>query len=322
MQKFFSQERIVFLLWLLMFCGFAIALPNFLSYGNLIALIRSVSVLGILAIGMAVVVIGRGIDLSLIATMAISTAFAFMLADGGIPLWFALAIGLTFAVCVGAASGWLIAYVEIPPLFATLAMGAFVYGFGRFALFSQDVIAMPKNAAAIGWIGGGEIWGVPVPILLFVLTAALLAMVLRRTRPGQFIHATGDNPSAARITGLPVRPLTVLQYAISAVIGYGAGLIVATGVTSMNTRIVNSTLIYDVILVVVLGGISLSGGKGGVRNVIVGTLLIGTLLNGMTILDVQYTLQNVIKSFILLLAIIIDSIVNPRDEQTAQQGDI
>jgi ribose transport system permease protein len=90
----------------------------------------------------------------------------------------------------------------------------------------------------------------------------------------------------------------------------------------MNTRIVNSNLVYDIILVVVLGGVGLSGGKGGVRNVLVGTLLIGILLNGMTIMDIQYTVQNLIKSSILLIAIIIDSVMNPRDEQTAQQGDI
>jgi len=81
-------------------------------------------------------------------------------------------------------------------------------------------------------------------------------------------------------------------------------------------------MIYDVILVVVLGGVGLSGGQGGVRNVIVGTLLIGILLNGMTIMNIEYTLQNVIRSLILLVAIVLDSIVNPRDEQTSQQGDI
>jgi ribose transport system permease protein len=90
----------------------------------------------------------------------------------------------------------------------------------------------------------------------------------------------------------------------------------------MNTRLAISTYVYDVILVVVLGGIGLSGGKGGIRNVIVGTLLIGVLLNGMTIMDIQYTVQNVIKGAILLTAIVIDTILNPRDEQTAQQGDI
>ena len=90
----------------------------------------------------------------------------------------------------------------------------------------------------------------------------------------------------------------------------------------MNTRVVNSNMVYDVILVVVLGGVSLSGGRGSVRNVVVGTLLIGVLMNGMTIMDIQYTVQNVIKSLILLVAIIADSIINPRDEQTGQQGDI
>jgi ribose transport system permease protein len=99
-------------------------------------------------------------------------------------------------------------------------------------------------------------------------------------------------------------------------------MITATAVASMDTNVANSGLIYDVILVVVLGGIGLSGGRGGVRNVIVGTLLIGILLNGMTIMNIQYTLQNVIRSLILLMAIIIDSVINPRDEQIAQQGDI
>jgi ribose transport system permease protein len=119
-----------------------------------------------------------------------------------------------------------------------------------------------------------------------------------------------------------VRQMIVLQYSISASIAYLAGMITATAVSSMDTADAMSGLIYDVILVVVLGGIGLSGGRGGVRNVIVGTLLIGILLNGMTIMNIQYTLQNVIRSLILLMAIVIDSVINPRDEQIAQQGDI
>lgn len=116
--------------------------------------------------------------------------------------------------------------------------------------------------------------------------------------------------------------MIVQQYVISALIGYVAGIITAASVASMNTRLALSTYIYDVILVVVLGGIGLSGGRGGIRNVLVGTLLIGVLLNGMTIMDIQYTVQNVIKGVLLLTAIVIDTVLNPRDEQTAQQGDI
>ena len=119
-----------------------------------------------------------------------------------------------------------------------------------------------------------------------------------------------------------MRSVIVLQYTISASIAYVAGMITATAVSSMNTAVATSPMIYDVILVVVLGGISLSGGRGGIRNVLVGTLLIGILLNGLTIMNIEYTLQNVIRSLILLAAIVLDSLINPRDEQTDQQGDI
>ena len=114
----------------------------------------------------------------------------------------------------------------------------------------------------------------------------------------------------------------MLRYVLSAFIALAAGLLTASSLHSMNTRIVNSTLLYDIILVVVIGGIGLSGGKGGMRNVIVGAILIGIMLNAMTIIDIPNIYQNLIKATILLIAIIIDSLVNPRDEQTAQQGDI
>jgi ribose transport system permease protein len=132
----------------------------------------------------------------------------------------------------------------------------------------------------------------------------------------------GDNPAAARLTGLPVRPLTVLIYAGSALFAFAAGLLMATAVGNVNARLADSMMVYDVILVVVIGGIGLSGGKGRVANVLAGTLLIGILLNGMTIMDLSFAVQNIIKSLVLLAAIVVDSIVNPRDEQTSQQGDI
>ena len=116
--------------------------------------------------------------------------------------------------------------------------------------------------------------------------------------------------------------MTVLRYVISALIAFAAGILTASSLLSINTRVVNSSLLYDIVLVVVIGGIGLSGGKGGMRNVVVGALFIGIMLNAMTILDIPNIYQNLIKSTILLLAIVIDSFINPRDEQTAQQGDI
>ena len=240
----------------------------------------------------------------------------------GMPLPPALAVGLAFSLFVGVINGWVVAYVEIPAIFATLAMGTLLYGFGRYFLFGMTVVYVPDAAKPILWLGQGTLLGVPVPIFLFAGVCLGGYLFLRYARSGRYLRSVGDNILAARIAGVPTRPIIVLQYVLSSTIGYLAGVITAASVASMNTRVAISTYVYDVILVVVLGGIGLSGGKGGIRNVIVGTLLIGVFLNGMTIMDIQYTVQNVIKGVILLTAIVIDTIVNPRDEQTAQQGDI
>ncbi len=119
-----------------------------------------------------------------------------------------------------------------------------------------------------------------------------------------------------------MRPFIVVQYALVALLAFFAGLVMATSVSEMNTRIIYTTLPYDIILVVVIGGVGLSGGKGGIHNVLVGTLLIGVLADGMTIMDLSYTSQKIIQSLVLLLVIVIDGLLNPRDEQVSQQGDI
>jgi ribose transport system permease protein len=317
-----SQEQIVFGIAVLLCVGFALALPGFLTTSNVLNLVRSVSILGILGVAMGLVIIGRGIDLSLVSLMAISVAWALSLIASGMPLAQALALGLAFSLFIGAVNGWLVAYVEIPAIFATLAMGTLIYGFGRYYLFDLDVVYMPEAGASLLWLGQGTLFGVPVPIFLFAAVCCGGYLFLRYAKAGRYLRAVGDNMLAARITGVPARPIVVMQYVLSSLIGYLAGIVTAASVASMNTRLAISTYVYDVILVVVLGGIGLSGGKGGIRNVVVGTLLIGVLLNGMTIMDIQYTVQNVIKGVILLSAIVIDTIVNPRDEQTAQQGDI
>lgn len=321
--KVLSQEKIVFAITLAMFVTFAALLNGFLSADNLLSLLRSVAVLGILGLGMLIVVLGRGIDLSMVANMAISVAWTIQLVSNGMPLGQALAIGFAFALLMGLICGVLVAYAEIPAIFATLAMASFIYGFGRANLITgTDVVYLPSSFGWATQIGQGKFLDVPIPIYLAIILAVLVALFLKLSKHGWNTMNIGDNAVAARIAGIPVRPTIVMQYMLSGVAAFVAGLITATAVQSMNLRIVNSNMIYDVILIVVLGGVSLSGGRGRVRNVIVGSLLIGVLVNGMTIMDIQYTIQNVIKSVILLLAIIADSILNPRDEQTGQQGDI
>ncbi|WP_373084767.1 ABC transporter permease [Sneathiella sp.] len=318
----FDQQIIVALLFAVIFFAFAIFLPGFFTLGNQLTLIRSVAVLGILGLGMAVVVIGRGIDLSMIASLAVPAAIVMTLASKDYGVALALACGLLISVMIGVLNGVLVAYAEIPPLFATLAVGIGIAGIGQSGLFEYDIIPWPPQLDIVAWLGRGSVVGIPYSILAFIAATICVGIFLRRTRLGLFIYAIGDNPGAARIAGIPVRPIVMLQYIIAAVISLFAGLVLAASSHNMDTRIFNLTWIYDVILVVVLGGIGLSGGRGGVLNVIVGTLLIGTIVNGMTILNVSFEMQNFVRGMVLLAALSLDSFINPRNEETAQQGDI
>lgn len=317
-----TQELIVALVSVFLFGFFALTLDGFLTGGNILNFIRNVAILGMLSLGMAVVVIGRGVDLSLIAVMAVSMTLSIVLADRAYTFPTALLAGLLFVIAVAVVMGFLIAYVEIPAIFATLAVSAIVYGMGRGIIATLDVNNVPDGLDWFIYLGRGSLLGIPMPIWIFAATALVLSLFLRRTGLGRFIYAIGDNMATARITGIPVRPMIVLQYVISAITAFLAGCVTTASVASMNMRMVNSTLIYDVLLVVILGGIGLTGGRGGVRNVLVGTVLIGLLLNGMTILDISYIVQNLVKSTVLLCALIVDAVLNPRDEQTSQQGDI
>lgn len=317
-----NQERIVFAIAVVLFVVFSVTLNGFWQPSNLLSLVQNVSILGILGIGMALAIIGRGIDLSMVSTMGMSVAWMLTLYNNGMPISLAFLLALGFAALVGIVNGFLIAYVEIPAIFATLAMGIVVYGFGKSILVPIDAVYIDDVSGWFFLLGSGQVLGVPMPVIVFAVIGLLAYLFLRYLKPGRFIYGMGDNPLTARITGIPTRPMMVVQYVLISVIALIAGIVMATAVSGMNTRVALSTMVYDVILVVVLGGIGLSGGKGGIRNVVVGTLLIGILLNGMTIMNLTYTMQNILKSVILLAAIVVDTLLNPRDEQTAQHGDI
>lgn len=317
-----GQQGIVFAIFAALFVIFAMILPGFATTQNMLTLLQNVAVLGILGLAMALVVIGRGIDISLIAALAVPPGLVLQMVQDGHSLPVSLLAAFALTLAFGLVNGWLIAYAEVPSLFATLATGLFMAGLGQSVLFKLDVVQWSPALNGFESLGQGAVLGVPMPIVVFAVSCGCVAFLLRRTRIGAYFYAIGDNPYGARVTGIPTRPVIVLQYVLAALIGCLAGLVLAASVNSMPTRIFNSTLIYDVILVVVLGGIGLSGGRGGVLNVVIGTLLIGTMLNGMTIMDVSYSGQNLVKGMVLLVAVIADSFLNPRNEETAQQGDI
>ena len=277
---------------------------------------------------MAVVVISKGIDLSLIATLAVGTALASVLSSADVlpsidlPFVYGVLLGLLFTAILCAITGILVAYWDMASVFVTLAMAGVIYGLGRTLFIGDELNYLPEDAVWLEYLGRGQLLGVPMPIICFLSLAFIMHLVLTQTTFGKFVYSIGDSGLAARTAGVPVRPILVIIFIIAGLVAYFAGLLTAGAISSINTRMVSGSMIYDVLLVVVVGGIGLSGGKGGMHNVILGTLLIGTLLNGMVIMDISFIVQNLIKGIILLIAIMTDTILNPRDEQTTQQGDI
>ncbi len=319
-QRFVSQELIVILIAVVACLLFWLVLPRFATFGNAMAMLRSVSVLGILALGMSIVMIGRGIDLSLIATSLIAAGVAGKLVIAGMATPLAMAAGLLAATILGAVNGALVAYVEIPALFVTLATTFLFVGLARSLLLGSMMIYLPAQHEGLIFLG--QNWrGVPIPLIAFGACAILAHLFLTQTTAGRFIYAHGDNPAAARLSGIGVRPLTLLEYALCAAIAYVGGLVTVASTANIDLNAVNSTLIFEVIMVAVLGGVSLAGGRGSVLSVLAGTLLIGVLLNGMAIMDLGYHVQSIIKGAVLLAAIILDRFLHPRDEETARQGD-
>jgi ribose transport system permease protein len=315
-----NQEQIVLLITVVLLIVFGFTLNGFATIPNLLNLLRSISILGVLGLGMGLIVISRGIDLSEVAIMAGSWSIALIEMQRGMPVAAAVLIALAVALVIGFINGVMVAFVEAPPLFVTLAAGFVIYGLA-FWFAPAWVVYAPKDEPGLMFLGAGRLFGIPVPILVFAAAAIAMQLFLSRTSIGRFIYAQGDNPEAARLSGVALRPLIILEYVIVALLAWLAGFVWVGTTGSMQMAITQGTMIFDVVLVVVIGGISLIGGRGSVFSVVVGCVLIGTLLNAFTIMDVNSEVQNIIKGVVLLAAIVLDNWLHPRDEETARQGD-
>jgi ribose transport system permease protein len=315
-----SQEQIVLLITIALLIVFSFTLKGFATVANILVLLRSISILGILGLGMGMIVISRGIDLSEVAIMAGSWCVMLNAVQHGLPPLWAAVFALVICLAIGLINGVMVAYVEAPGLFVTLATTFVIYGVA-FWIAPVYVVYAPQDSAALLFAGRGTLFGIPMPIFVFAAAALIMHFFLSRTSIGRFIYAQGDNAEAARLSGVALRPLIVLEFVLVAILAWLAGLVWIGQTGSMQMTIVQGTTVFDVILVVVLGGISLVGGRGGVFSVVVGCALIGTLLNAFTIMDVNSEVQNIIRGAVLLAAIILDNWLHPRDEETARQGD-
>lgn len=283
--------------------GFSIASPFFLSINNFLNILISVALIGTVATGMTMVIVGGGLDLSVGSIMALSGSVeAVLVVNQGVPWWLGLLAGLGVALVVGVVNATIISYLRVNSIITTLAMmqivrgAAFIYTAGNSTYVSN---------APLEWFGSGRIVGVPVPALLMLASFVGVWLVLRYTVFGRYVYAIGGNPVASRLAGINVSRYVNVVFVFSAAMAGLAGIMLV-GLAGVSTAANGTGYELDVITAVLLGGTSLAGGEGSVWGTLVGVLIIGVINNGMTLLSVPPYWQIAAKGTLLLMAVALD----------------
>lgn len=317
-----DQAWLVLVLFVLLVVLGALLNDRFLTASNFLNFLRLAAPFAILALGQAIVVMGKGIDLSSAAVaLGFSQATLAFLAQG-MPEAQAIILAIVLAAVVGVINGWLVAYVEVPALFATLATGLLTIAFVNIFLVSQNFYQLGDDTALRAF-AFGSFFGVPKAILIAAVVFVLAWMFIKFTASGKLIRAMGDNPQTARSTGAPVRQLQMLSYVISSLLAMLAGFVLVSGSGSAQTVLSSfHPLLFTALTVTVIGGVSLSGGRGTVFGIFAGTLFVAALNNLLILQSLSAPLQDMIRGAVLLAAIWIDSWLHPRDEETAKSGEL
>jgi ribose transport system permease protein len=283
----------------------AVLSSAFLSVSNVLNILLSTSVFGVLAIGMTFVISSAGIDLSVGSILALSGVVGAILTSNlDWPWWIGILGCLATGAATGAVNGFLITKGAIPPFIVTLGMLGVARG---LALVLSDGVSIYGLAPEMTWLGQGRPFGVPVPVVVLLLTALVAHVVLAHTRFGIYAQVIGDNEGAARAMGVRVERMKVLLYALSGLLSGLAGLLFAARINSGEPT---AGLSYELtaITATILGGTNLFGGRGSVAGTLIGALIMGVLQNGLNLLAVRPFYQQIAIGAVLILAVWLDRI--------------
>ena len=295
----------VYIALVLLFLVMSIASPSFLNVTNLLNILKQNSVYGVIAVGMTFVIVTGGIDLSVGAIVALSACFATSLAQKGtsVPVLFAMLVGLMFGVACGAFSGFFISVANIPAFIATLATQTIARG---IVFVFTDGRPITGVTDAYRFLGKGSVGMVPVMVIVYILFLLLGTFLLKYTKFGRHVFAVGGNKQAARVSGVNVKFTEFMVYVLCGFCSAFAGLMLSSRIQTGQPA-GGEGYELDAITAVVIGGASLSGGKGSVVGSFIGILVVGILTNGLDLLNVSSYYQKIIKGAIILLAVLADS---------------
>lgn len=278
--------------------------PNFLELNNLLNLLRQVSINALIAFGMTFVILTGGIDLSVGSMLAFGAALtAGMLSSGFDPI-LAILLGLMAGAIMGALNGFIITKGKVAPFIATLATMTIFRGLTLVYTEGRPITGL-GNSAAFELMGRGYFFGIPIPVILMLIAYGVLYFILKKTTFGRRVYAIGGNEEASRLSGIKVDRVKVAIYSITGMLSVLAGIILTSRLNSAQPT-AGASYELDAIAAVVLGGTSLSGGRGWIFGTFVGALIIGVLNNGLNLLDVSSFYQQVVKGGVILLAVILD----------------
>lgn len=283
---------------------FAILTPNFLTQNNMVNVVRQASINIVLAAGMTYVILTGGIDLavgSVLGFTAVIAVVASLIPGLG---WAAVPLALLAGLLVGVLTGMTVAYIGLPPFIVTLGTYTAIRGAAYLVAGGTTVI---NSKIGFAWIGNGYVGPVPWLVIIALLIIAVSAFILHGTILGVHIYATGGNAQAARLTGIPVPLVLIFAYGVSGLLSGLGGVMSASRLYSAQGQL-GIGYELDAIAAVILGGTSFSGGIGTVFGTLIGALIIAVLNNGLTLLNVSFYWQLVIKGAVIVLAVTLDKL--------------
>jgi ribose transport system permease protein len=297
--------------WLLLCVVLAAIAPNFLEFDNFTQIVVQSAVIGIAAVGMTFVIITAGIDLSVGSAVALTGMLAGISMQGGAPGFVGILVALGAGLLIGAFNGFSVTFLGITPFIVTLAVLSMARGLTLAVSNGQTVFGFPGSFT---FVGQAEVFGVSLLVWLTLAVFAIGYLVLSRTVFGHQVYAIGGNREAARLAGIPVRRVSFLVYAIA---GVCAGLSAVVLTSRLNSALPSAAegLELQVIAAVVIGGTSLFGGRGSMGGTLVGVLLIGTLNNGLTLLNVPPFWVQFVQGVVIFLAVLIDALNRRRENR-------
>lgn len=283
---------------------FSVLSPWFLSFDNMMSIGANMAFIGLMCALQTPLIIAGGLDLSVAAVAGLSGVVVALLHAAGVDIALACLVALALGAAIGAINGLLAVRLGLNPLIATMGTMSVI---GGLALVLTGGLTKQLMEPGFNWIGSGQLLGLPVPLVLMLLVYIALGWVLARTRFGRFVYASGSNPEASRLVGVPVARTLMILYTLSGLSGAASGLVLSAMLYAAAPDAAGQHLL-TVIAAVILGGTSLFGGRGTTWGTLLAVLLLGTLNNGLTLMDVSSFWQDVTRGAVLLLAVGLDQV--------------